>query len=165
MTLDWLLKNHKKSGMLLDANLLILFIVGRAGVKFIAQAKRTRTYTPDDYKLLQQIAARFTVFTTPHILTETSNLLEKDEKHIRQAVFQQYKIVAAQLKEITEPVKEVVSSKAFLKLGLSDSVIYELGKKGLLVLSDDFELCAYLNGHQLTAININHLRGEAFFGN
>lgn len=69
---------HRRDGILIDANLLLLLAVGRHDPALIASYKHTRSYSADDYSILEQFISLFrTVITTPHIMTEVSNLLGK----------------------------------------------------------------------------------------
>ena len=65
-----------RTGLFIDANLLLLLIVGSVGEDLIAKHRRLAGYTAEDYDvLLQQIQPTDQVFVTPNTLTETSNLL------------------------------------------------------------------------------------------
>lgn len=165
MTLDWLINSHRNKGMLIDANLLILFIIGRTNPSLINKFKPTASYTSDDFTLLCRIIPHFTFYSTPHILTETSNLLEKIGSNIVQQIFFTFQNAVTELEEINISATEVVVTPAFKKLGLSDAVIINLAQKGLLVLTEDSQLYSYINNLGATAININHIRGEYFFNN
>ena len=44
--------------IILDANLLVLFVVGAASPSYIAKHKRTRAYTIRDFELLKDILSR-----------------------------------------------------------------------------------------------------------
>ena len=60
----------------MDANLLVLFIVGSVGRELIAKHRRLQEYTAEDYDMLIDfIEAVDHVFVTPNTLTEASNLL------------------------------------------------------------------------------------------
>ena len=52
-----LVKKHRANGLLLDTNLLVLFLVGRANKRRIADFKRTQAYTVEDYELLESLVA------------------------------------------------------------------------------------------------------------
>lgn len=70
-----LINKHRGSGLLVDTNLLLLYLVGTTNKKRILNFKRTQTYTIEDFDLLSRFMAEFkTLITTPHVLTEVSNL-------------------------------------------------------------------------------------------
>ncbi|QMW03236.1 hypothetical protein [Spirosoma foliorum] len=99
---------------------------------------------------------------TPNILTESSNHLEKYSYKGQQAL--------SILQNIGQAMSEIFSDsiftmnaypKSYLKFGLSDSVIHCLAEQDYLVLTDDMNLCYYLQGHGLLAFNFNHLRTDS----
>jgi hypothetical protein len=62
--------------LLIDANLLILYVVGILDEDLIDRHKRTRKYSKEDWEELRQfILAYRSLVTTPSVLTEASNLL------------------------------------------------------------------------------------------
>lgn len=71
-----LIRKHRANGVLVDTNLMVLLLVGRAHKRRIREHKRTSDYTVRDYDLLEQLIAEFQrIVTTPHVLTEISNLI------------------------------------------------------------------------------------------
>ena len=74
-----MLANQSSGVLLLDTNLLLLLFIGGKDTSFIKKAKTLSAYTEEDYELLQEFVSlnRFTgLLTTPHIITEVSNLLQ-----------------------------------------------------------------------------------------
>jgi hypothetical protein len=47
---------------------------------------------------------------------------------------------------------------AFVKFGLTDTVIAKMAEGAVLVLTDDFKLSQYLERSRLAVVNFNHLR-------
>ena len=69
-----LIRKHCQSDILVDTNLLLLLMIGAVEEKLIG-GKRTERYTVDHYRSLSNILKDFQhLITTPHILTEVSNL-------------------------------------------------------------------------------------------
>ena len=105
----------------LDANLIVLLIVGAVSRERISQDKRTRRFTPEDYDRLLDLLERKRVFVTPNTLTEASNLLKP--RHEFEAVLRTL---------IEESTEEAVSSAAaarshaFPRLGLTDAALLEV---------------------------------------
>ena len=61
--------------IIVDANLLLLWIVGLASPNYIHKHRRLQAYTVDDFELLWNILSRARkIILTPNTLTETSNL-------------------------------------------------------------------------------------------
>ena len=64
------------NGYFIDANLLLLLVVGNANPSAIARHRRLQEFTPDDYYMLIDLISQVQqVLVTPNTLTETSNLL------------------------------------------------------------------------------------------
>ena len=150
----------RKTGLLLDANLLVLYVVGRYDPKRIAQNKRTNNYTSEGFDLLVDFMNQFRhLATTPNILTEVSNLLE--------GVSYEYGPVLSMLPELIkgfvelhEPSHSIMISKnkAFVKFGLSNTVCCRVVEQNYVLLTDDFDLCYYLLNNSFDALNFTNLR-------
>jgi hypothetical protein len=70
-----LIKKHCAKGVLIDANLPVLYLVGSTNKSRIETFKLTQVYTVEDFELLERLIAYLgDIVTTPHILTEVSNL-------------------------------------------------------------------------------------------
>ena len=70
-----LIHKHLGNGLLVDTNLLLLHLIGRTNKNRILKFKRTQAYTIEDFELLERFIAEFKILiTTPHVLTEVSNL-------------------------------------------------------------------------------------------
>ncbi|GAB2585280.1 PIN domain-containing protein [Spirosoma areae] len=150
----------KKAGLLLDTNLLVLYVVGYYDPKRITQHKRTNKYTPEDFDLLLSFMAQFKQFViTPNILTEVNNLLEGGSY--------QYGPILSILPQLTRNFIEIYEpsylvmtdqNKVFIKFGLSDTVSCKVAEENYLILTDDLKLCYYLQNNGFDALNFNHLR-------
>ncbi|MBM4046077.1 MAG: hypothetical protein FJ279_13260 [Planctomycetes bacterium] len=169
MTSDYLsllIQMYRNTGVIYDTNVLLLYFCGLYDTKLITAFRRLSKYTLDDFVILCRAATLFRqIVTTPHILSEVSNLLDDVPLHIREDA---YKTFAAQLTVIEEvflPATEVAKADCFGKLGLSDSGIRLLSQRPYLVLTDDFPLLSRLQSLGVTALNFNHLRGLNWFGN
>ena len=67
----------------IDANLLVLLVVGQVDRSLVERHRRTRRFTPEDYdRLLGIIQTLNRVFVTPNTLTEASNLLKYDRMNL-----------------------------------------------------------------------------------
>jgi len=111
------------AGVFIDANLLVLLVVGRVDRNSIPKHKRTSRFSPEDYdRLLEIVDTARRVFVTPNTLTETSNLLanRSDPRFL------------GTLRRLIEATDEiVVTSKAaagnrmFDRLGLTDAALLQ----------------------------------------
>lgn len=67
--------DYYSKGIIVDSNLLLLLLAGIYDKSFIKGFKRTRKYSLEDFNLLFNFVGKFkTIYITPHILTEISNL-------------------------------------------------------------------------------------------
>lgn len=90
--LESLFQKYKKLGILVDANLLLVYFLGSFNPQLIPQYKRTEKYTLEDFAVLCRIIKCFDcLITTPNILTEVSNLSTALEEQIRQEYFKKFK--------------------------------------------------------------------------
>src|SRR5438874_3988149 len=73
--LNELVSKYRSTGLLVDANLLLLYILGKTNKQRIPAFKRTQAYSVGDFELLDDFVSRFRkVVSTPNVLTEVSNL-------------------------------------------------------------------------------------------
>ena len=134
---------------LVDANLLILLVVGSVDPRLIRENKRTRNFTPRDYDLLLDLIGEKRVFVTPNTLTEASNLLTP------------HPLFAAKLRDLIDgSTEETVSSAtaarsaAFPRLGLTDAVLLEVASPARPLITVDLDL--YVAAGHDRAINFTY---------
>jgi hypothetical protein len=95
--------------------------------------------------------------TTPHVLTEVSNLATLKPPELP-ALRAELEMVAKRTQEVYEESTKVVTDPAFQKFGLTDAAIRRVAERPMLVLTDDLPLYHYLSTAGLDAINFNHIR-------
>jgi hypothetical protein len=162
-----LVARYAVRGLLVDTNVLLLYLVGLLDPELIERFKRTRSsgYGAEDFVLVSNLIALFArIVITPHILAELSNLSLQMEQPRLSAYFGR---AVEALRHVTEePVcKDRMLSSEWLdllpKIGFTDLSILEAGQRGkYLVLTDDLKAAAYLSRAGLDVINLNVLRGE-----
>lgn len=75
------------AGCFLDANLLVLLVVGATGWELIRRHRRLQAFDALDYELLVGLLGNFQqVLVTPNILTETSSLLGQHGEPLTKSV-------------------------------------------------------------------------------
>lgn len=157
--IDHLIRKHQSRAILLDANVLLLDVVGGLDRNLIETFKRTRQFTVDDYQRLQRLLSQFNgAVTTPNVLTEVSNLGSQLPVE-RANLFRE--ALAARIKVLDEKylASALVGEHAyFIPLGISDAGLAMLAEDGLLVLTMDFHLANRIQHSGLDVINFNHLR-------
>ena len=156
-----LVQRYRTAGVLVDTNILLLLFVGSVERRLIERFKRTmaRGFRESDYELLTNFLKHFEnrVVTTPHILTEVSNLAGQLSVQ-KQRFFSYFAKGISRLIEHYEPSGNLAQAESFVKFGLTDTAIIELVKGQYLVLTDDFALSNYLDKQGVDVFNFNHLR-------
>ena len=158
---DERIPKYKRKGLLIDTNLLLLYLVGELEPRLIARFKRTQSFKPEDFTLLKAIADSFSVLvTTPSVLTEVSNLAGQLTGHVRLRFFDLFAEKVQVLHEVHVPSREVTRAKTFQKLGLTDSAIILACKERYLAVTADSSilLWRFMEDNHLDVINFNYIR-------
>jgi len=152
-------------GLLIDANLLTVMIIGALGVGEVERFKRTREYIDDDVLGLDQLIQQFGwVGTTPHIMTETSNLLDWLDDARRANALGYLASFAQSAPEIGLSSTAIVESPVYYRLGITDAALcMAVKQQPLVLLTRDLPLYQYASQLRLEAINFNHVRQEWLF--
>ena len=159
-----LVQRYCTAGVLVDTNILLLLFVGSIETRLIKQFKRTRErFEERDFDLIMSFLALFKsrIVTTPHILTEVSNLAGQLGSRKKQ-FFPHFAKGISRLIEHYEPSANLARAGSFAKFGLTDAAIINLVQDQFLVLTDDFPLANYLSKQGVDVINFNHLRFESW---
>jgi hypothetical protein len=159
-----LIEKHQAKGVLVDANLLVLFLVGTVNKQRIRDFKRTQHFTIEDFGLLERLIAGFgKLYATPHVLSQVSDLTDLPGKELRQ-IRQLFKLVVEQqIEESYDPSRVLVADPIFEKLGLADAAIATVCCRGMLVLTADVKLQLVLQRRGADALNFNHVRQLAWY--
>jgi rRNA-processing protein FCF1 len=154
-----LLPTYRQKGVLVDTNILLLYVIGSLDEKLLLRHKRTQQFTIEDYRLLNDLLAAFDrVVTSPGVLTEVSNLSGQIDAKTRTLCLRHLAEVIQPLHEVHLESRSVADAEHFSNLGLSDSAIIEIARGSYLVLTDDFTLAQFLAHNNVDVINFNHLR-------
>lgn len=149
---------YYRTGILLDTNLMLLYIVGSYDINLIGKYKRTDIFLKEDYQIISSLLTKFsTRVTTPHILTEVSNLTENLFQRKDKDFAAHFQKILPHYHEQYETSTNLSHLPAFRKFGLADSSVMEVAQQGYMVLSIDVSLCSYLSNMGLPAINYNHI--------
>lgn len=148
------------TGFFIDANLLVLLIVGSVGRDLIAKHRRLRKFTAEDFDRLINLINRVDrVLVTPNTLTETSNLLEQHREPERSRFFDKLRFIIQESKEVVVASAVASRNNAFERLGLTDAALLEAvtAETPLVTVDLDLYLAALAKG-QDTAVNFTHLQ-------
>ncbi len=154
---DYMLKmiqHYKQRGLLIDTNILLLYIVGAVDINLIRNFGRTANFAENDFYVVSKFVDYFdTKITTPHIFTEVSNLF--GNRANLQAALSKYIELT---KEIFLESKKVAETKTFLQFGLADAAISETARNSFLVITNDNPLFGYLINQKVDAVSLEQLR-------
>lgn len=163
---DILVDKYRRKGVIVDTNLLLLWLVGLSDPKRIKKVDRTEKYSIDAYRKLNGLILQFSrIITTPNIITEISNLINDIKGSERESFFS---LLGSVLnngldKPSIETIEEYVPSTIILEdnkivtFGVTDCGIRQVASQGFLVLTDDASLIEYLRYLELDAVNFSNL--------
>jgi len=147
--------------LLVDTNLLILLVLGRTSTNHIERFHRTRQFTVADYLLLLEIMDAYDgLIVTPHILTETSNLLGQLGDPLRANCRATLAQMVPLWQEHHTSASMLVQEAVYLRLGLTDSAVVQLARDNVTVLTDDLDLYRATTAEGRDSINFTHRRAQ-----
>ena len=158
--IEHLLVEYRTKGVLVDANLLLLYVVGVYDPNWIERFKRTSKFVKDDFELLDRLLRHFqTVATTPPVLAEVSNFLGHLPEGARRDCTKLFCSLIPELDDAHCPSEELCGHPYSRRFRLTDTGIAEVSEEADLVVTDDLPLHHRLmNDEQQDSINFNHFR-------
>ncbi len=148
----------------MDANLLLVYFVGLydnvSGYRVIDGFRYTKgRYTTGDFDRLAALIEQFdSQITTPHILTEVSNMLGHLADPARETCFGLMKEIIPSLEERGVSAEDLSGDAMFVRFGVTDSGIRKSATKPCLVLTDDYPLAGYLDKIGVDVLNYHHIK-------
>lgn len=141
-----------------DANLLVLLIVGRTNRNLIEKHRRLREFQEEDYDTLVEILNQVDkILVTPNTLTEASNLLAHHGEPQRSRFFEALRILIEEHEEIVVTSRTASQSKEFSRLGLTDAALLEVVSNSTPLITVDFSLYrAAISKEDEAAYNFRH---------
>ena len=145
-----LAKFHGKK-LLLDTNLLLPHFIG-CFYRSHGQSPKHGAFKEEEFVLLAQIIEHFKkagrILTTPHLLTEVSNLSRKALGQNRIAFLSFIRLLIKDFDEKFDArrigAERLSSHDCFPRFGLADAAIIDLSYDSLVVLTNDKEMVRYL---------------------
>lgn len=153
------LSKYRSKGVLIDTNLLIGYVIGVLGPEHLSNCRATKAFSVDDFKLLNRFLSQFhSIVTTPHVLTEVSNLAGKLPESLHLPFRTVFQTIIDRLSEESETSKVISGKEDFLRFGLTDTAIAMIAPGRYLVLTDELALSGLLRKRGVDVVNFNHLR-------
>ena len=155
-----LIQPHLRKTAILDTNLLLTAWCVKFDKSLLLKFKKLTTlgFGADEIGLLSALLELFpSCSTTPHVLTEVSNLTNSLASWMKD---DWYKFLAKEIgliDEKFEPSATVASDAIAFKFGLTDAALARLAATHV-ILTLDGPLTGLLEARQLAVINFNHLR-------
>lgn len=144
--------------VILDTNLLLLWLVARTDISLLLQFKRVQAFTRRDTELLRNVVEPFHQFvTTPHILSETSNFIDQAPAGRRSYLMDELKDFIRAGIEVYAPATALIQRDEFNALGLTDTGMAQLSAEAV-VITVDYRLAGKVQAMGGNALNFNHYR-------
>ena len=156
-----LLKQLSGKPVILDANVLLLYWCASFDPALVHSFKRLNSFSNEDVVLLTRTLRYFkTIATTPHVLTEVSNLANSLPEWRKAGWAGHFASQVSVVNEKWVSAKTIVREPAIF-LGLADAALCNLASTHV-ILTIDFPLSNYLETKRLNVLNFNHLRERWF---
>ena len=143
--------------ILLDANLLVLLVVGTTSRQLITKHKKTKTFTVADYDRLVAFVGAYRIAVLPHIAAEASNLIGFHQEPERERLLLVLKALLESIDEDYVTSRHAVQQREYLFVGLTDAAILAASTQAEILTTDAVLHVAALK-RGLAAVNFNHLR-------
>jgi len=145
--------------VLLDSNLLLVWIVGTIDPLLVPKFTRTSAYSTDDFDMLVTYIERFDErLILPNVATEVNNLIGKlTGEYLAMA----HALLASEISMWTERYissRDAVSQPEFARLGITDAAILLAASEDVQVATDDLKLYIGLLARGASAVNFTHIR-------
>jgi len=155
-----LMARYRQRGLLLDANLLLLFFIGSYDRELIPRLPRLDNFTQGDYDRIADIVGYFSkTITTPNILTEVSNLSTTAiSRNLYETYLPHFATGIQLLVEEYVPSSAAAQIPIFNRLALTDAGIEQVARGKYLVMTIDLDLYLHLEAQGIGVVNYNHIR-------
>ncbi|MGO8931026.1 MAG: hypothetical protein ACLQU3_29570 [Limisphaerales bacterium] len=153
------IERYRRRELLIDTNLLLLYFVGAFRPDRIRSFNRTSRYSVDDFALLEKVISSFKrIITTPHVLTEVSNLMGQCGEPLRSDLRGCLQAAIEGWNETSTPSRTLAKAAHFLRFGRTDTAIADLAPGSCLVLTDDRPLAGLLESRNVAVIRFPDLQ-------
>ena len=155
------LENFYNRGIIVDTNLLILFLVGKYDIDYISKFKITYKYSIEDFEILRDFVVKFKkIIITPHILAELSNLSMKITENRLKEYFKYFIEILKKSDEINIDKNSILLSKYVDKIGITDvGIMLASENDDFLFITDDIKLAYISLSKGLSVLHFSQIRG------
>jgi hypothetical protein len=158
-----LLGRYKTRGILVDSSLLVVYLVGLFDPHQLINCRAIKSsFTTAEFQLLARIIGKFdAVVTTPHVLTEVSNLAGKLPARLHIAFRNFFADVINRLEERNAAAIDLVATTQFARFGIADTAITLIAPGQYFVLTEEIALYLHLSANGVDVMNFSHVRLRA----
>jgi hypothetical protein len=158
-----ILQKYKRRGILVDSSLLVVYLIGLFDRRQLANCRSIKSsFTNDEFELLARIIGLFDlVVTTPHILTEVSNLAGKLPEPLHVPFRRFFAELIGRLTEQDVPATDLSQAPHFVRFGIADTAISLVAPGKYLVLTEEVALYSLLSRNGVDVMNFSHVRLSA----
>lgn len=154
------LQKYKSRGILVDSSLLIVYLIGLFDRRQLANCRAIKSsFTRDEFELLARLIGLFElIVTTPHILTEVSNLAGRLPERLH-VPFRRF--VAELIGRLTEQnvlAADLSQAPHFVRFGVADTAISLVAPGNYFVLTEEIALYSLLSRNGVDVMNFSHVR-------
>jgi hypothetical protein len=155
-----LLSRYKARGILIDSSLLVVYLVGLFDRRHLINCRAIKSsFTTDEFKFLAQLVGQFDkVITTPHILTEVSNLAGRLPQTVHVAFRRFFASVIFQFGEKNAAATDLAAAPEFTRFGIADTAIALIAPGQFFVLTEEIALYSHLSSKGVDVMNFSHVR-------
>ena len=155
-----LIDKYRSKGIIIDTEVMLVYIVGSYDVNYISKFKKTDKYHPDDYKSISYVLSCFRKkIVTPHILAELSNLSFQARDEKREDYFKAFSGLLKRTSEDYIDKDTVLTLPLLSKIGVTDLGIIAAAKKfGYLIFTADRPLTGQAKKKDIDVLNLNDIR-------
>lgn len=149
--------------VLVDSNLLLIWVVGRVEPSYVKEFGRTSAYTEDDFNLLSEYLDQFDeIAILPNVATEVNNLMGKLSGDYLTSAHDILAEGVRNWKERYVPSANAVNTPFYRYLGMTDAAIVVAAREGLEVITDDSLLHRELLQNGVLVENFTHVRSRSW---
>jgi hypothetical protein len=127
--------------LVVDANMLLVFIVGSVDPKLLGVAKRVKNYRPGNFDILYTYLSLFSeIILLPNTVSEVSNLLDHYTGDRRQYCMELLAALASTRSEKYIASGIAAQQPEYMALGMTDAAILCALEADTYLLTSDFNL-------------------------
>lgn len=157
-----LISQYRDKGILIDTNLLLVFLVGNVEPRLVGRAASTNDYSCADYDQIRYVIGCFNrIITIPQVLTETGNMLKRNcSNNTRLDLSRELALFvhSSQTQEARILSKRITAHPAFNDLGYADAAILSSASGKHLLMTADEPLQSFASALGIDVLPFQWLR-------